>query len=173
VNRPQVLADRHRAGPALDALTQLRAAVSAGRLGEYFLLPVETSVLLERGDRRGADAALAKANRFLSDPLTPPGQFSDFVLGIVPFLARHGRVDDAFRLMQTSIARGAIPDYDWLVLDARLAPLRADPRFASILDKSRAEFATLLKDLDAAKARGELPAYLHQPLAELRQKLGT
>jgi hypothetical protein len=172
MNLPLVLADLHRAGPALNALTQLRAAVAAGRMADIQLLSVEPSVLLESGDTRGADAALAKVITVFSDPETPPVRLGEFAAQIVPFLARHGRVDDALRMMQTCVTRGAILDYDWLVLDTRLAPLRADPRFAAILAKSRAEFVVLLKDLDAAKSRGELPTYLHQPLAELRQKLG-
>jgi hypothetical protein len=90
---------------------------------------------------------------------------ADLISGVVPFLARHGRVDDALRMMQTCVTRGAILDYDWLVLDPRLASLRAGLRVAAILAKSRAEFVILLKDLDAEKSRGELPAYLLQPLA--------
>jgi len=170
--RPVVLADLQRAGPAFDALTQLRTAVSAGRIGEHFLLSAQPSVLLEQGDRRGADLALQKVQAFVNAPQTAPGLLDILVPATVPALARHGRVNDALRLMQACMARGIMADYDWLVLDARLAPLRADPRFAAILARSRAEFVVLLKDLDAAKSRGDLPAYLHQPLAELRLKLG-
>jgi len=171
-NRPLVLADLRRVGPAVDGLTQLRAAVSADRVDASSLFGVEVPVLLEQGDRQEADRGIARLFAWVSDDETPPSWFGEVVSNVVPFLARHGRADDATRLMQTCIERGATLDYDWLVLDARLASLRADPRFAAILARSRAEFVILLKDLDAAKLRGELPAYLHQPLAELRQKLG-
>lgn len=129
-------------------------------------------MLLERGDRHGADAAVARVLALASDARTATNQLGDLMLMTMPFLARHGRVDEALRLMQTCVARGVSPDYDWVVLDTRLTPLRADPRFAAILARSRAEFVVLLRDLDAAKSRGELPPHLHQPLADLRQKLG-
>jgi tetratricopeptide (TPR) repeat protein len=170
--RPLVLADLRRTGEAVEALARLRDAFSAGQIGEAQFLWTELPVLLEQGDKRSADAALVKGLGFASDPGTSPILFADNIVQVAPFLARHGRVDDALRLMQECVARGAPPAYDWLVLDARLAPLRKDARFAAILARSRAKFVVLLKDLDAAKSRGELPAYLHQPLAELRQKLG-
>ena len=61
--------------------------------------------------------------------------------------------------------------YDWLMLDIRLDTLRKDKRFGKILSESRAHFLEMLRFIDDARDRHELPPYLEQPLKDLRTKL--
>jgi eukaryotic-like serine/threonine-protein kinase len=171
-HRPLMLADLRRIGPATAALSDLRNAVSTGRIDQWALLAAEPGVLLEQGNTRAALAAFTKLQTLLQDPGTPAGIAEGQSPVVVPFLARHGRVNEAFQFMQLCMARGFPPNYDWLVLDPRISSLRADPRFAAILATSRAQFVTMLNDVDAARSRGEFPAYLEQPLKEMRAKLG-
>ena len=50
--------------------------------------------------------------------------------------------------------------------------LRGSPRFEAVASHSREEFEHILQRLSRARAAGELPAYLDQPLDDLVQKLG-
>ena len=90
----------------------------------------------------------------------------------VPTLARNGYVDEAFQILDRALATGAILPYDWLTADRRLDKLRKDGRLVPIVARSRAQFETMLKVLEDARTRGELPEYLQQPLSELRGQLG-
>jgi TolB-like protein len=90
----------------------------------------------------------------------------------VPTLARNGYVDEAFQILDRALATGAILPYDWLTADRRLDKLRKDGRLVPIVARSRAQFEAMLKVLEDARARGELPEYLQQPLSELRGQLG-
>ena len=67
---------------------------------------------------------------------------------------------------------GAIPAYDWLVLNPNFISLRGDMRFKEVVSRSRAKFEETLKVLQDAKVRGEFPKYLEKPLADLLEKLG-
>jgi tetratricopeptide (TPR) repeat protein len=90
----------------------------------------------------------------------------------VPTLARNGYVDEAFQILDRALATGAILPYDWLTSDRRLDKLRKDGRLVPIVARSRVQFETMLKVLEDARSRGELPEYLQQPLSELRGQLG-
>jgi tetratricopeptide (TPR) repeat protein len=90
----------------------------------------------------------------------------------VPTLARNGYVDEAFQILNRALATGAILPYDWLISDRRLDKLRKDGRLVPIVARARLQFETMLKVLDDARTRGELPEYLQQPLSELRGQLG-
>jgi len=170
--RPSVLADLGRLDEAADALARLKAVTAGNEYARLWVLMEELPVALERADRRAAQAAFSALTERVNDPNTGVALVYGVAPSAAPFLARHGRVDDALKLMAACIARGAMMEYDWLVQDTRLAALRADPRFKVILDKSRVEFLSMLTDVDAARSRGEFPAYLEQPLKDLRAKLG-
>ena len=51
--------------------------------------------------------------------------------------------------------------------------LRVDSRFAEVLAASRDGAARIARILEAARARGELPSYLEQPLDELKRLLAA
>ncbi len=86
-------------------------------------------------------------------------------------LARIGRTDDAVRILLRSVEAGVAPPYQWLLRDSDIQRLRGDPQFAKVLAASRDGAALVTTILDQARARGELPAYLHKPLDELAQVL--
>ncbi len=70
-----------------------------------------------------------------------------------------------------TVKEGAIPPYDWLLLNPDLAPLRSDGRFLEVVTKARVQFEEMLAVLNEARARGEFPKYLEGPLADLIAKL--
>jgi len=82
-------------------------------------------------------------------------------------LMRHGMMERADLLR---------PDwtywrYDFLMLSAVAEPIRQRPDFDRIIADARVEFEQGLQVLEEARARGEFPAYLEQPLADLKQQL--
>jgi len=84
---------------------------------------------------------------------------------VAPGLARAGRKDDALRIFQRSVELGIAPSYDWLVSEPDIQLLRGDPRFAKVLVASRDAAWTTARQLEKARAQGELPAYFEEPLA--------
>ncbi|MBZ5587986.1 MAG: hypothetical protein LAO05_05430, partial [Acidobacteriia bacterium] len=84
-----------------------------------------------------------------------------------PALAHMGRTDDAIRILEKSVEVGYPPPYDWLLVDPDIQLLRNDPRFAKVLAGTRDSAAMTARVFGQARARGELPSYLNQPLDQL------
>jgi len=121
-------------------------------------------------DRGQAAEARTLAGPLLAHWLGPKERAIDIGNAVVfntPYLVRAGLADDAFRLLQRSVDMGNPPCLDWLLANPEMQQLRRDPRFARILRASRDGAAMVARQLDQAKARGELPEYLQKPLEEL------
>ena len=88
-------------------------------------------------------------------------------LWVCPALARLGRSDEAIQILLRSTQAQVPPPYDFLLGEQAFRPLRSDPRFAEVCAASRDGAAKIARILEDARARGELPAYLEQPLEEL------
>jgi tetratricopeptide (TPR) repeat protein len=117
-------------------------------------------------------SALENALNLLDDPNTHPSRARWVAYILLPPATRTGRVELAFRLIDRLEERQVPLSYDLLMKSSVLDPLRDDERFQIILAKARSRFETYLEILDAARARGELPPYLEQPLEDLRTELG-
>jgi len=89
----------------------------------------------------------------------------------VPALANGGYIEDALHILERAAAMGSVLPYDWLRTDRRLEKLRRVSRFSFILERSRAQFEQMMKVLDEAGARGELPNYLELSISDLRSSL--
>jgi len=70
-------------------------------------------------------------------------------------------------LSGTAAAVGAALPYEFLMRNRDLTAVRGDPRFPGILARSKVQFDEARGILEQARARGELPAYLHKPLDDL------
>jgi hypothetical protein len=90
---------------------------------------------------------------------------------MAPALTRLGRTDDAIRTLQRCVEVGLPPSYDWLLVDPDIQLLRGDSRFVKVLAASRDGAARVAKVLQEARARGELPGFLDEPLAALEKQL--
>ncbi len=88
-----------------------------------------------------------------------------------PCLVRVGLRDEACRLLQKSLDMGAPPPLDWLLVDPDMQKLRSHRRFPGILRATREATTAVVRQLDRAKARGELPEYLCVQLEDLRRKI--
>lgn len=124
--------------------------------------------------RGQAEAARALAGPLLDHWLGPKPRAIDLgnaVLFNAPCLVRVGLRDEACRLLQKSLDMGAPPPLDWLLMDSDMQKLRSHPRFPGILRATREATAAVMRQLDQAKARGELPEYLCVQLEDLRRKI--
>jgi hypothetical protein len=132
---------------------------------------VRSALSLAAGNRRAADAALTQVFSLIRSE-QGTGLLLGFATSYVALpLARRGRVTEAVDILQRGAAVGAVVPYEFLMRNRGLASVRSDPRFPEILARSRLQFDEARGILEQARARGELPAYLHEPLDELVQLL--
>ncbi len=167
------LADVGRTSEAGALLARLRAYVDEDRLPELFFLLTRHSVTRAVGRNKEADDTLAKVMTEYVDPASSTSGDLAFVQQeVVPRLVRHGQREVALEVLRRTVRPGAIPAYDWLIMNPDLKALRQDSRFREIAMKAKAQFDEMLQILDEARSRGEMPDYLEQPLTELRRKVG-
>jgi hypothetical protein len=83
-------------------------------------------------------------------------------------LARQGHPGLALDLLVDATGMDAPPPYDMLVLNPLMKRLMEDPRARDVVVGSRAKFDVLLRAVDEARSGGRFPAFLEQPLQEIR-----
>jgi TolB-like protein len=147
-----------RTQEAAEIVKQVEALVAQGRLqsGFHFLrdgLTLDTPASLDRMVNWARDPSLS----------------TDY-LGVHRWLIQHGRIRDLVEILDRRTREGSIP-YDYLRLAPWLEALRGEPRFQPILKRAHRQFEDMLAVLDEARARGEIPAYMEKPLADLRQQM--
>jgi tetratricopeptide (TPR) repeat protein len=173
MQRVFILTDFGRLREAEAMLSRVKEAVAQKRHSDFFLPLAELVLALEKNDRAAADRSLDQIFAMMSDTAMPSHDLEWIYLFVMPPLSRHGKLDPAFRVAKRVIEGGAIPPYDWLLLNPHLKAFRADPRFQEIAAPSRAQFEAMLSLLEEARDRRELPEYLDRPLAQLVARLGV
>ncbi len=118
---------------------------------------------------RGLD--VARVVEMVNNPKATPLEVM-VALEAVPTLANSGQIEDSFQVLQRAVQTNVVIPYDWLKLDRRLDRLRKDGRLGPIINRSRDQFDQLIRSLDEAKSRGEVPEYLLQPIADVRSQVG-
>jgi pentatricopeptide repeat protein len=125
----------------------------------------------EQGETAKAEASLRMVVKRISGAEMPGSLRRTVSHALIPYLAEHGKPDLAMQLFSQMAEFGEIPEYDWVMLDPRLRPIRDDARFKAVVAQSRARFDELRVALDEARTRGELPAYLDAALTRLLGQL--
>ena len=167
-----MLADLGRTEEAAALLERLRPHVQEKRLPVFFFFLAQHAVLRGRGTADTADAALANILRTSVDSASASSGDLLFVQQeVIPVLARYGMSERALNILARSASAGAVPPYDWLLLNPHLGPLRSDRRFKDVVTKARAQFDEMMQILMAARQRSELPGYLEPALSDLTRQL--
>jgi len=167
-----MLVDLGETEEAAALLERLQPHVQEKRLPVFFFILAQHAVLRSRGPADAADAALANILRTSVDSAT--ASFGDLLFvqqEVVPVLARHGMSERALKILAHSASVGAVPPYDWLLLNPHLGPLRSDSRFKDVVTKARAQSDEMMQILRAAQQRRELPGYLESALSDLTKQL--
>jgi hypothetical protein len=164
--KAMILIDLGRLDDAAQFVRRFEMEVADKRFREWPSLPdLQHALALTKGETGEADRLF---KRLLPDTHDATAAATFSAEDVVPFLVRYGRIDQAFQVLKVPSAYS----YDALRLDPRLEPLRGDARFAEVASRARAEFEDEVMLFHEASARGELPHYLEQPLADLLVKLG-
>jgi TolB-like protein len=119
---------------------------------------------------RGLDAVAVV--EMVQNPKVTPLEMT-VALEAVPTLASGGNIDYSFQVLERALQTDVVIPYDWLKLDRRLERLRKDGRLGPVINRSREQFEQLLKNLDEAKRRGELPEYLEEPILQVKSQIGS
>jgi hypothetical protein len=132
-------------------------------------------VRFELAVAEGDATMIEKLEQYILPPLLD-GRADAFTLSngaffVSPALALLGRTDESIRILLKSVEADVPPPYDFLLYEPGFKPLYGDPRFAQVRAASRDGAARIARILEAARTRGELPAYLEQPLDELERLL--
>jgi serine/threonine protein kinase/tetratricopeptide (TPR) repeat protein len=169
----ETFAGRGEAATAIAA--RLAPMASDGRIRPDWLKLIQDYTTFEKGEEEGdREAAGAAAGRLLraARGKNKFPRWESATAQVAPLLARHGRAEEALDLMLARADMGVVENYEFLLLNRDLEPLRADPRFRRLLDQARTRFNEMLDILSAARSRGEYPAYLDPALHDLLPLIG-
>jgi serine/threonine protein kinase/tetratricopeptide (TPR) repeat protein len=166
IRKALALIELGRAAEARALVTPLRGLAAEGRVEAPYVAVVEDGITLLDGTNEAKRAALGRLAEWALNPST----FAEYP-PVYVWLVRHGRTTEALNALERRARVGRVP-YDFLRLTPEFDALASDARYSRILAITRAQFDETLSLLGAAEARGELPAFLRQPLADLLQRLG-
>ncbi len=165
------LVDQGRLAEAETSLKRLEARAEKNPQVRMLAPMVRAALSLAASDRRAADAALTQVFSGLRSEQGTGSYLSFAYAYVAPALAHRGRITEAVDILERGVAVGAVIPYEFLMRNRDLAFVGSDPRFPGILARSKLQFDETRGILERARTRGELPAYLHEPLDELAQLL--
>ena len=155
-----------------------RVAQEVGRYVEEGRIEAESyalSTAIQALDRNDLDAFLPLYEPIPQLAVDPevPHWVKRYAVVMVFELARHGQSERSLDLMElfADADPGLIPGYDGLVLSPVYDGLRDEPRFQTMLSRSRARWDETVALFAAARERGEMPAYLDRELEDLVAQL--
>jgi eukaryotic-like serine/threonine-protein kinase len=155
--------DRTRGAAAL--AVQLRQLANEGRIDAHVVSVLEDGLTL-KGDQPEEHAPaldrLARANL--------DGGMINVYHPVYLWLIAHDRVDDSLATLEARVRAGRVP-HDFLRLRPEFAAVSHHPRFQRALAASHRNFERMLAAFERARQRGEFPAFLERPLADLLKKL--
>ena len=116
-----ILADLGRLTEAAELVTQVRGLATEGEIEPIFVTLGEHALALTRGDTEAARGIRAPLLDLVDAATTDVHSLQFIFTQTVPFLAQHGEVETALRILRGAADAGAAGHYDWLVLSPRLA----------------------------------------------------
>ena len=142
-----------------------------GMVEEHWFLSAALAMAFESEDAEKQQALETRVLELATDPQVPPGYVTNLAQWNAPLLIRNDKTDSALRLLLAGGRAGAL-EYDWLLLSPDFEPVRETPEFAELLNLARPTFEEALDVLEEARSQGELPEFMEQPLADLKERVG-
>jgi len=157
-------------GRADEAERAERRAEELIEVSENLRVEVAYAIAVARGQVGEADSLRQRIPAMARHPDTDPDHRRGLLSSAIMVLARGSEPAAALDLLgEFEQVVGKAPDHDWLIASPDFARFRGDPRFAALLESSRADFLERMKPLVEARAQGKLPPWLEAPLdASLR-----
>ncbi len=167
-SKAQILVMKDEGAQAAALLSNLETHVSSGRLRpEWFSYLKDLIALLDGSVEAGTRLEAAAMGH------APFPRWEVLTSGFAAILARSGAAETAFRIIEARNRLGLIDTYDYLLYNPDFAALRSDPRFSQLAAPARMGFETMTEILREAQLRGEFPAYLERPLAEIQDRISV
>ncbi len=173
--RGMLLSFNRRDQDALDFVgSELEPLVAQGTLSKEWVDLTRDLALFGQASANGATAtADAAAARLIAMARgeVPFARWQGGTMQVAAHLARWGRHEDAAELLRYRSRMDIFQPYDYLLLLPEFEPIRDNLIFREALAESQARFEDALAILEAARAQGEMPAYLEVPLSDLMQRI--
>ena len=165
------LVELGRAADAADLLR--RPELGLTKKSQQWFGLVKPLVSMAIGNDRDARSSLHAANAYIADPETAWNERQDAIMLLFPEVNRRFGSGAALDLLVLSTKGGGTYSYDALMLRPDLKEIREDPRAMDVVQQTKAPFTTLIRILQSARARGELPEYLKKAMDGLLEKLSA
>ena len=166
IRKALALIEMRREAEVATMIPTLERQKREGRSDPELVSIIKDGLVLLQGNAAEQRAALDRLERQAANP-TPFAEYAP----VYKWLVRHGRVAGALAAMEQRTRIGHVP-YDFLRLQKEFEPLATNDRFVRILATTRAQFDDTVALLNESQTRGELPAFLQQPLQDLLRRLG-
>jgi serine/threonine protein kinase/tetratricopeptide (TPR) repeat protein len=161
---------------AFSVLTRLKDLAASRRVQPAWVSYAADLAIFARASKaRDAATADACADRLIRAARgeTPFPYWQNTTQSVTPMLTRHGRTEEALDLLQFRARGDILEALDVLLFNSDFLPLRRSPRFTEVVDAADRRFRTMMAILEAARGRGELPAYLEPPIGDLLDRLAV
>jgi non-specific serine/threonine protein kinase len=159
---------------ALELLERIRPFGADGRLHPVWIAFAEDvtrfAIASKQGEMAESDRLCERLTGFALGA-TPFPRWQGTTSGVASILVRWGRTEAALGLLLRRREAGIPECADMLLLNDDLEPVRREPRFRELVDRSMTGFEHMFRILSEARSRGELPAYLDRPLSDLVDEL--
>jgi serine/threonine protein kinase len=120
------------------------------------------------GQKENASDALARAVVQMRGEAPPFPRWELVTGNFLPIQAKNDSVDATLETLSIRASKGIVEPYDWLLLNPEMNLVRKDPRFREIALRSKSEFDDMIRVLEEARTRKELPEYLEKALPKLQ-----
>ncbi|HSE43347.1 MAG TPA: protein kinase [Acidobacteriota bacterium] len=119
------------------------------------------------GNKDVASTALTRLVQQMRGEAPPFPRWQLVTGNVLTLQARNDSVPATIETLSNRASKGIFEPYDWLLLNPDMEAVRRDSQFKEITERSKAEFDAMMKVLQEARTRKELPAYLEKSMKEV------
>jgi eukaryotic-like serine/threonine-protein kinase len=136
------------------------------RLPLFYFYTAEHAYYLAVGETNKVDSVVRNIHKILNDPNSTTADHGFASVETVPNLIQQGKTEEALDMLEIAYQKGNW-DYDFLLYNPQMKKLIGNPRFNRVLAIGRQHYDEMLDVIQQARARGEWPQYLQQPVKDI------